>query len=47
MRNYVLYIIMSKLICSHSTNKNKILYHAIEYSVVYKIDEVSNQLVVD
>ena len=46
VRDGVLYIIMSKLIYSHSVDKDGILYHAIECSVVYKIDEVSNRLVV-
>ena len=42
VRDYVLYIIMSKLICSHSADKDGILHYTIECSVVYKIDEVSN-----
>ena len=47
VRDYVIYVIISKLICSHSGDKDGILYHAIECSVVYNIDEVSNWLVVD
>ena len=47
VRDYVIYIIMSKLICSQSADKDEILYRAIDCSVIYKIDEVSNQLMVD
>ena len=47
VRDNVLYVIMSKLIFSHSADKDGIFYHAIECSVLYKIDEISNQLVVD
>ena len=47
MRDYVLNVIMTKLICSHSADKDGILYLAIECSAAYKFDEVSNQLVVD
>ena len=39
VRDYVLYIIMSKLIYSHYANKDEIFYYAIECSVVYKTDE--------
>ena len=47
VKDYILYIIMSKFICSHSSDKDGILYYAIERSVVYKINEVFNRLVVD
>ena len=47
VRDYVLYAIISKLICSHSIDKDGILYHAIECNIVYNINKVSNQLVVD
>ena len=47
VRDYVLYVTMSKLICSHSSDKDGIFYLAIECSVVDKFDEVSNRLVVD
>ena len=47
VRNYILYVIISELIYLHSADKYEILYHAIECSIVYKIDEVSNRLVVD
>ena len=45
--DYVVYMIISKLICSHSVNKDEIPYHAIECSVIYEINEISNWLVVD
>ena len=38
VRDYVLYVTISKLICSHSVDKDGILYHAIECSVIYEID---------
>ena len=38
VKDYVLYIIMSKLLCSHSAIKDKILYYVIKCSVVYKIN---------
>ena len=47
VKDYVRYIIMSKLICSCSADKDEIFYHAIECTVVYKIDEVANQLLVN
>ena len=47
VRDYVIYVIISKLIYSYSTDKDEILYHAIKCSVVYKIDKVSNRLMVD
>ena len=37
VRDYVLYIIISKLIYSYSADKDGILYNAIEYSVIYKL----------
>ena len=40
--DYILYVIMSILICSHYADKDEILYLSIEFSVVYKFDEVSN-----
>ena len=41
------YIIVSKLIYSHSIDKDRIFYYAMKCSIVYKIDKVSNQLVVE
>ena len=47
VRDYFLYIIVSKIICSHSVDKDRILYDAVECSVVYNIDGVPNWLMVD
>ena len=35
------------LIRSHSAHKDRIFYHTIEFSVVHKINEMSNRLMVD